>query len=118
MSFDARGWEREVRLLLKLERRLVRESSLRTPFGRCALGDFCAAEAGLVGVRKLSAWSLVTLDVGFCCSNGGVVGCEESGPPPGVGGSASEGERRGESAGGGMLVPSVRLMLMGVTERK
>ena len=113
MSFDVRDWERDVRLLLKEERRLVRESSLRTPFGRCALGDFCAAEAGDVGVRKLLSRSLAMLDGAFSCSPGGVVGCEDSGPPPGVGGSAIEGDRRSEkstSVGGGIFVPSVKLM--------
>jgi hypothetical protein len=81
------------------------------------LGDFCAAEAGDVGVRKLLSRSLAMLEVGFSRSAGGVVGCEDSGPPPGAGGSASEGERCGDSAGGGMLVPSVRLMWTGCIDR-
>jgi hypothetical protein len=81
------------------------------------LGDFCAAEAGDVGVRKLLSRSLAMLEVGFSRSVGGVVGCEDSGPPPGVGGSAGEGERCGDSAGGGMLVPSVRLMWTGCIDR-
>ena len=37
---------------------------------------------------------------------GGVAGCEVNGPPPGVGGS---GVYPGDSFGGGMSVPAVRL---------
>lgn len=37
----------------------------------------------------------------------GVVGCDDSGPLPGVGGRAIAGERGGESGGAGMLVPAV-----------
>ena len=62
-----------------------------------------------MGVRKLSVRSLL-VSVGDVVASGifsfslsgGVVGCEESGPPPGVGGCRV-------SVGGGMLVPSVRL---------
>ena len=101
-----------MRLLEKEERRLVRESSLRTPLGFWAVGDICAAEAGDVGVRKLSVRSRVivfaVLGAGSSRSAGGVVGCDDKGPPPGVGGSTSDGERPGDDAGGGILVPSVR----------
>jgi hypothetical protein len=112
VSLDWRGSESEVRLLEKEERRFVSDKSLRTPLGFWALGDICAAEAGEVGVLKLSFRSLVivfaVLGAGSSRSPGGVVGCEDKGPPPGVGGSTSDGERRGEDAGGGMSVPSVR----------
>lgn len=38
-----------------------------------------------------------------------LVGCEERGPPPGVGGRWSNaGDMGGESSGGGMLVPEVK----------
>ena len=55
----------DVRELLKDERRLVRLKSFRTPFCgcRCACGEddeCCAADAGDVGVRKLSARSLLS----------------------------------------------------------
>ncbi|KAK5006318.1 hypothetical protein LTR16_005910, partial [Cryomyces antarcticus] len=58
----------------------------------------------------------------------GDVGCEDSGPPPGVGGLAREctdlgvvgdargeafGDGGGETGGAGMLVPAVRLKSMG-----
>ena len=84
--------------------------------GDVALGDVetCAADAGDVGIGKLSFRSRVmggAVSIGSCSSAyGGVAGCDDSGPPPGVGGPTSEGVRLGVSdAGGGMSVPSVRL---------
>lgn len=124
MSFDCRGCDRDVRLLENDERKFVSDRSLRTPLGFCAFGDICAADAGDVGVLKLSLRSLVIESAVFAVlgttsarSPGGVVGCEDNGPPPGVGGSTSEGDRLGE-AGGGMSVPSVKEKLTGVTFRK
>ena len=106
VSFDCLGCESEVRELLNDARKLVKLSNLRTPLGLWAWG-----EAGEVGVRKLSLLSLlasvgdvaVSEVVASLSLSGGVVGWEERGPPPGVGGCCS-----GE-VGGGMLVPSVRL---------
>ena len=119
VSFEGRaGTLRDVRELLKEERRFVKLRSLRTPFGLrsavCGEDEYCAAEAGEVGVRKLSVLCLFDSDsissTGFSLFiSGGVVGWEFNGPPPGVGGSAGDGDRYGDSAGGGMLVPAVRL---------
>lgn len=121
---------RDVRELLKDWRRLEREKRRRTRAGRRVFGESCrpscgfAAEEGDVGVWKLSAVvSLLLSDdmvvsAGRCFSGSGVggkapgmefVGCEERGPPPGVGGRWSNaGVIGGESGGGGMLVPEVK----------
>ena len=53
-----------MRELLKDDRRLFKLRSLRTPFGFLSCGDdVYAAEAGEVGVRKLSALSSFELSI-------------------------------------------------------
>ena len=64
----------------------MRKLSLLSLFASACVGDVAVSEV-------VASFSL----------SGGVVGWEERGPPPGVGGCCS-----GE-VGGGMLVPSVRL---------
>lgn len=138
MSCEARGMLSEVRELPKDDLRLLRLSSFRTPDGRrCGSGEdvvVCEADAGDMGVRKLSvricrAWlcELGILDAMSVSGSGvggkapgnssGVVGCDVSGPPPGVGGLiALAGDAGGESSGAGMLVPAVREYSTGLTE--
>ena len=61
-------------------------------------------------MRKLSLRPRLGSEVGGAVFSfsaaGGVAGCDVNGPPPGVGGS---GMYPGESFGGGMSVPAVRL---------
>jgi len=112
LSWEVRGKLSEVRELLKEERRLLRLSSLRTPFRRgwscccCPLEVyggcwFSDADAGYMGVRKLSGLGWYALVFEMLCFSGsgvggrlvgtlsGVVGWDVSGPPPGVGGRMS-----------------------------
>ncbi len=86
-------------------------------------------EPGLVGERPPSAASLVlprvtggsgatessdVFEPTCCCGETGDfgVGCDESGPLPGVGGRGVSG---GESSGAGIEVPSVREKLIGAS---
>jgi hypothetical protein len=130
--------ERDVRELEKLFRRDDSERSFLTP----VLSRLCVlADAGVKGGREFC--SLRTLlynanagglpDVeaegvrrlGLCEGGGdhrlfsiGVVGCEESGPPPGVGGLAyGPGEGGGDARGAGIDVPAVKDISTGVRER-
>lgn len=104
-SLDWRGRLNDVRELLNEDLRFERLSSFFTPFGRLSCGEAVfAADAGDVGVRKLSARSLldssaflstfslfasevVRLRLGVLSGVAGCEGCEVNGPPPGVGGS-------------------------------
>jgi len=65
--------------------------------------------AGGEGGKAPGIAGIAGIDVPF-----GVVGCEDSGPPPGVGGRAVRG---GESGGAGIRVPSVREKDTGVIVR-
>jgi hypothetical protein len=91
--------------------------NLRTDEGRlCGLvGDNVLLAASLV--RLWCSWSSPSLALPFVdslCGNTGDfgVGCDERGPFPGVGGRGVSG---GESSGAGIVVPSVRETLMGVS---
>lgn len=133
------GRARDVRELLKEERRELRLSSLRTPEARrglgCGysgeLGAMGVADAGEIGVRKLSAgvclaWLLADDEGAFFklwfsgSGEGGnaparstreLVGWDVRGPPPEVGGlpllTDDAGDSGGESRGAGMSVPAV-----------
>lgn len=113
VSFDCLGRLSDVRELLNEERRFVRLSSRRTPFGLfCACvgeEEYRAADAGDVGVRKLSARSGedITPDFGssFLSCSKYVAGWLFSGPRPGVGGSM--GDFGGVERGAGIFVPVV-----------
>ena len=128
VSFDARGKLNDVRELPKDVRRLVRLSNLRTPEGlRCAFGedDWGPADAGEVGVRKLSVLSLFIAGIigsasvfsfsepgvgGHATDTlSGVAGWELSGPRASAGGGTIlVGDSGGDSGGAGMSVPAVR----------
>jgi hypothetical protein len=94
-----------------------RDSSLRTVDGRLRGGD-CAGDSSLGFEFPIAAFSLSEVPDGEEGNapgiRSGVVGCEDNGPRPGVGGRGVAG---GESNGAGMLVPSVREKDSGVMVR-
>lgn len=83
------------------------------------MGDAILLAASFVRVRCNSSSGTESsdsapCDESLCCEKKADlgVGCDESGPAPGVGGC---GESGGESGGAGIEVPSVREKLMGVS---